>query len=66
MLVAEPVRVETMLKHIRLERPLVVFDLETTGRKVEADRIIEISTLKILPDGSNRIHTRRVNPQGQR
>lgn len=62
MLVAEPVRVETMLKHIRLERPLVVFDLETTGKKVEADRIIEISTLKILPDGSNRIYTRRVNP----
>ncbi|MHB1558057.1 MAG: exonuclease domain-containing protein [Isosphaeraceae bacterium] len=36
--------------------------METTGKKVEVDRIIEISTLKILPDGSNRIHTRRVNP----
>ena len=52
-----------MLKHIRLERPLVVLDLETTGRKVEVDRIIEISTLKLLPDGTNRIHTRRLNPE---
>ena len=51
-----------MLKHIRLERPLVVLDLETTGKRVQADRIVEISTLKLLPDGTNKIHTRRLNP----
>ena len=62
MLAAELDRGETMLKHIRLQRPLVVFDLETTGKKVEVDRIVEISTLKLLPDGTNRIHTRRLNP----
>ena len=62
MLVAELDRGETVLKHIRLQRPLVVFDLETTGKKVEVDRIVEISTLKLLPDGTNRIHTRRLNP----
>ena len=51
-----------MLKNIRLDRPLVVLDLETTGKRVDVDRIIEISTLKIFPDGTNRIRTRRLNP----
>ena len=43
-----------MLKNIRLERPFVVFDLETTGKRVQTDRIVEISLLKLLPDGTNR------------
>jgi len=51
-----------MLKNIRLERPLVVLDLETTGKKVQTDRIVEISLMKLLPDGSNQIKTRRLNP----
>ena len=48
-----------MLKNIRLERPLVVLDLETTGKKVQTDRIVEISLLKLLPDGTNQIKTPR-------
>jgi DNA polymerase III subunit epsilon len=51
-----------MLKNIRLERPLVVLDLETTGIRVQSDRIVEISTLKLFPDGTNEIKTRRLNP----
>lgn len=51
-----------MLKNIRLERPLVVLDLETTGTRQNVDRIVEISTLKLLPDGGNEIRTRRVDP----
>ena len=51
-----------MLKNIRLERPLVVFDLETTGKRVQTDRIVEISLLKLLPDGTNQIKTLRLNP----
>jgi DNA polymerase-3 subunit epsilon len=51
-----------MLKNIRLERPLVVLDLETTGTKVQTDRIVEISLLKLLPDGSHEVKTRRLNP----
>jgi DNA polymerase III subunit epsilon len=51
-----------MSKIIRLERPLVVLDLETTGTKVQTDRIVEISLLKLLPDGTNEIKTRRLNP----
>jgi len=34
-----------------LERPLVVFDTETTGTNPRADRIIEIACLKVHPDG---------------
>jgi len=52
-----------MLKNIRLERPLAVLDLETTGKKVQTDRIVEISLLKLLPDRTNQIKTRRLNPR---
>ena len=38
-----------MLKNIRLERPLVVLDLETTGIKVQTDRIVEISLSEAVP-----------------
>ena len=34
-----------------LDRPLVVFDLETTGLMIELDRIIEIALIKLFPDG---------------
>jgi DNA polymerase-3 subunit epsilon len=38
-------------------------DLATTGKRVQADRIVEISTLKLCPDGTQKkIHNRRVNP----
>ncbi len=43
-------------------RPLLFFDLETTGVNVEKDRIVEIATIKLLPDGSRKIFTKRVNP----
>src|SRR5690242_8619440 len=51
-----------MLKNIRLERPPVVFDLEMTGTKVQTDWVVEISLLKLLPDGTNEIKTCRSNP----
>lgn len=38
-------------KLIKLEKPLVIFDLETTGLSVNFDRILEIAYLKIRPDG---------------
>ncbi len=47
---------------LKLERPLVVFDLETTGINVSKDRIIEISLLKIFPEGHEELKTYRVNP----
>ena len=51
-----------MLKNIVLERPLAVIDLETTGVDTVNDRIVEISVLKIMPDGHRVQRTRRVNP----
>jgi len=47
---------------LTLKNPLVFFDLETTGINVARDRIVEISWLKILPDGRESIQTHLVNP----
>ncbi len=51
-----------MFKNLTLERPLAVFDLETTGTDVKVDRVVEISVLKIFPDGRREHRTRRINP----
>lgn len=47
---------------IQLQRPLAVFDLETTGINITQDRIIEIAILKIHPDGTQDTYEKRVNP----
>jgi DNA polymerase-3 subunit epsilon len=36
---------------LNLKRPLAIFDLETTGVNVGADRIVEIAIIKVMPDG---------------
>lgn len=46
-----------------LNRPLAFFDLESTGVNVGADRIVEISILKIFPDQSQKSKTQRINPE---
>lgn len=48
--------------NLKLKRPLVVFDLETTGIDIVKDRIVEISLVKVMPDGTKEVKTRRVNP----
>jgi DNA polymerase-3 subunit epsilon len=52
-----------MFQHLKLNRPLAVLDLETTGGNPNTDRIVEISIKVIGPDGSTEHKTRRVNPQ---
>jgi DNA polymerase III subunit epsilon len=47
---------------LKLKNPLVFFDLETTGINVATDRIVEISYLKIFPNGTEESKTYRVNP----
>lgn len=48
---------------LQLKRPIVFFDLETTGTNVTQDRIVEISMVKVLPGDKDPItDTRRVNP----
>jgi DNA polymerase-3 subunit epsilon len=47
---------------LNLRRPLAFFDLETTGTNIGADRIVEISVIKLYPDGTEDVKTWRVNP----
>ena len=47
---------------LNLKRPIVFFDLETTGVDASKDRIVEISMIKVMPDGTEDTRTRRINP----
>ncbi len=47
---------------LNLKRPLAVFDIESTGVDFVKDRIVEISILRINPDGSRQSLNHRVNP----
>ncbi len=47
---------------LNLKNPLIFFDLETTGIDVANDRIVEISYLKIYPNGDEESKTMKVNP----
>ena len=47
---------------LKLSKPLCFFDLETTGIQVASDRIVEISILKVFPNGNKESLTLRVNP----
>jgi DNA polymerase-3 subunit epsilon len=49
--------------NIKLEKPIVFFDLETTGIQIATDRIVEISILKVFPNGNKESNTWRVNPE---
>ena len=48
---------------LKLKRPIVFFDLETTGVDTAHDRIVEISMIKIMPDGERIVKTRKLNPE---
>lgn len=48
---------------LNLKNPIVFFDLETTGVNVTHDRIVEISFLKVYPNGKEEIKSRRINPE---
>ena len=47
---------------LNLANPIVFFDLETTGINIAKDRIVEISVLKVYPNGKEEQKTIRVNP----
>lgn len=48
---------------LNLKKPICFFDLETTGINIATDRIVEISILKVFPNGNKESHTWRVNPE---
>lgn len=49
--------------NLNLANSIVFFDLETTGINIAKDRIVEISLLKVLPNGKDEQRTLRVNPE---
>ena len=48
---------------LSLKRPIVFFDLETTGVDTAKARIVEVSMIKIMPDGEEIVRPRRSHPQ---
>lgn len=47
---------------LNLKNPLIFFDLETTGINITKDKIVEISYIKIYPNGKKETKTLRINP----
>lgn len=47
---------------LNLERPLLFFDIESTGLNIASDGIIELSFVKALPGGETRIKTWKIKP----
>ncbi len=45
-----------------VQRPLVFFDLETTGIDIARDRIVQMAVMKVFPDGREELKTRLINP----
>lgn len=48
---------------LNLKNPIIFFDLETTGTDTVRDRIVEISYLKVYPNGKEESKTKRLNPE---
>jgi DNA polymerase-3 subunit epsilon len=50
------------MAQLSLKRPIIFFDLETTGTDHAKDRIIELALVKINPNGAREKYVKRVNP----
>ena len=48
---------------LNLKRPLIFFDLETTGINVTSDRIVELCYIKVFPNGNEESKSMRINPE---
>ena len=48
---------------LKLSKPIIFFDIESTGLDIAKDRIVEISILKVFPDEHEECYTYRLNPQ---
>ena len=48
---------------LNLVKPIIFFDLETTGTDISKDRIVEICYIKVYPDGKEMEYTKRINPE---
>ncbi|MDE6831962.1 MAG: 3'-5' exonuclease, partial [Muribaculaceae bacterium] len=48
---------------LNLKKSIIFFDLETTGTNITKDRIVEISIIKVKPNGEEEEYTYRINPE---
>ena len=48
---------------LNLTKPIVFFDIESTGLNIGSDRIVEICMFKVMPDNSTITKTELINPQ---
>ena len=48
--------------NLKLSKPLLVFDIESTGLVVGKDKIIELCLIKVMPDGNEIEELYRINP----
>lgn len=56
-------KTQQTIMQLNLTKPICFFDLETTGVNISKDRIVEISILKVFPDGKEVKKTWLVNPE---
>ena len=48
---------------LNLQKPLVIFDLETTGLDIVKERVIQLSYIKVYPDGREERGNEIINPE---
>ena len=58
-----PLQTDKDIMKLNLKRPLAFFDLEATGTNIGSDRIVEISVIKLHPEGNEEVKTWRVHPE---
>ena len=51
------------MTQLNLTRPIIFFDIEATGLQIARDRIVELSYIKVFPDGREDSKTLRFNPE---
>lgn len=51
------------MRSLLLKRPIIFFDLETTGTDIVNDRIVELALIKLMPDNSRQRFVKRINPE---
>ncbi len=51
------------MKRLQTDKPIAYIDIETTGLNISSDRIVELTMLKVHPDGNEELMTFRVNPE---
>lgn len=52
-----------LVDYLKLDKPIVFFDLETAGWDSDEHKIVEISAVKFYPDGKKEALTQRINPE---